>query len=857
MEDQQQESELRPACPGWGWVFRMAWRDSRGQRKILLLSALCILFGIAALVAIGSLRDNLGRVLNEQTRSLLGADLALESRQPFVEAVETFVRELGGEQSREMRFQSMAVFPGADVSRFVQVRAIEGGFPFYGSFETNPTGKRVLHLGEALVEESLMLQLGLVPGDRVRLGEATFEVVAALQRIAGESEVTGFFAPRIFIPWDAIEGTELVQPGSMVRYRTYFRFDEGLTGERAERVVEAREGLFVDESVGVETVEQKRRRLDRLLGNLFDFLNLVGFVALLLGGLGVGGAVQVYVREKLATLALLRCLGSPAKLGFRIYLLQVAVMAFVGAVAGTFVGVGVQFVLPLLVRGFLPFDFDITLSWPSIGMGLVVGWAVALTFALIPLLGVRGISPLAAIRADFESTRPSWKDPAVLMVYAVLSGLLVGFSILQTREVLHGLGFAGGLLLAIAILAFVAVGLRFLLRTVTPAGWPFSWRLGLGNLHRPRNRTVYLIVTLGMGVFLINTLYLARSSLLAEVSVTDASDAANVVLLDVQPDQLCEVEALLGEGEYVVHDVLPIVAMRLQAVNGRSLAELRRDPNVNIRRWVHTWEFRSSYRPHLLDNEVIAEGEWLSGYSGDEPYPISVAANMLEDMGAAFGDRLSWDIQGVPIETRVHSTRDVTWKAGRQNFAVVFPPGSIDEAPTVYAVTVKVMDRAETIALQQNLVAAFPNVSVIDLTLVFETLDDLLGRAAFVVQFMAGFTLLTGFVVLAGAIITSRYQRIRESALLRTLGAGSGLIYRVMAIEYALIGACAGLAGAVLAQGAGWGLIHFVFEGRFTPDLRPVIYSVVVVSLLTLATGLINSRRIATESPLVLLREET
>lgn len=852
------QAPIPRAKPHAGWSLRMAWRDSRGHRRVLLLSALCILFGIAALVAIGSLRDNLGRIMEEQTRALLGADLVLEARRPFDPPLERFFRQLGGEQADEIRFQSMAAFPRREATRFVQVRAVRGGFPFYGAFDTDPDGLREPPRGKAVVEDSLLVQLDLARGDVLRLGGADFAIAGALRRVAGESEITGAFAPRIYISWDEVERTGLVRTGSMVRHRKYFAFDGGLDAGRAEMLRGARETLFVEGSVRAETVETRRRNLELVLGNLFDFLNLVGFVALLLGGLGVGGAVQVHIRAKLATVALLRCLGGSVWSGFRIFLVQVAGVAVIGAVLGAMLGVGVQFLLPVFLRGFLPFAFDVTVSWSAVLNGLAFGWTVALAFALIPLLAVRHVSPLAAIRADFDDAagRGSWKDPLVLLVYVLLAGLLLAFALQQTSRFAYGLAFSLGFGITLGILTLVAVGLRGFLRRVTPRGGSFAWRLALGNLYRPQNRTIYLVVTLGMGAFLVNTLFLARANLLEQVGVTETGDAANVVLLDVQPDQVDELESFIRERGHAVWDRLPIVTMRLAAVNGRSMAELRRDPEANVREWVTRWEFRTTYRGDLLDNETVAEGEWVSRHTGGEPFSISVAENMLADMGARVGDSLRWDVQGVPVETRVTSSRAVNWQAGRQNFGVVFAPNTIEAAPTVFAVTTRVGDRAGTAALQQGIVAAFPNVSVIDLTLVFETIDDLIGRAGFVIQFMAAFTILTGLLVLAAAIVTSRYQRIRESALLRTLGARARLIRTVMAIEYALVGACAGFVGGVLATAAGWGLSRFVFAVDFVASPAFVGVSMLVMAVLTLFTGLLNSRTVSTHPPLLLLREE-
>ncbi|MCD8483594.1 MAG: ABC transporter permease [Verrucomicrobia bacterium] len=340
--------------PATFWTVSMAWRDSRGQRKILLLFMLCVAAGIGALVAVASLRDNLDGVIELQSRSLLGADLELATRQPFTPELLNFAQQLGGEQATEVRLRSMAFFPQNGESRFVQVRAVEGGFPFYGESETEPAGLLPMRdiqtrsgLPPAIVENSLLQQLALETGETIRLGTLEFEIAGSLLRVAGESELGGFFAPRIYIRAKDLAGTGLLTTGSIARHRMYFQFTAGL-GERERSLLNAaREDLFIESGVEFTTVESRSRNLRRVMNNIFDFLNLIGFVALVLGGIGVGGAVQVYIKEKLNTMALLRCLGTSATTTFRIYLWQIVAIGFLGSTIGSAIGVSVQFLLPV------------------------------------------------------------------------------------------------------------------------------------------------------------------------------------------------------------------------------------------------------------------------------------------------------------------------------------------------------------------------------------------------------------------------------------------------------------------------------------------------------------------------------
>lgn len=844
--------------PGLGWILRMAWRDSRGQRRLLFLFVLCIVFGIAALVAVRSLRTNLESAVEAESRGLVGADLVLRTRHPPGDSLQAWMRDLGGDQSRERRFRSMAFFPAAEQSRFVQVRALEPGFPFYGELETVPRDapfRGVAGQPRALVEQALLDRFGLVVGDTVVLGDVSFHIAGALVRVAGESEMSGFFAPRIFIDDAWAERTGLLQTGSVVSYRTYFRFAGGL-GEAQRAVLEdAKAGLFVDAGVSTTTVEERRQALERVLGNLFNFLNLVGFVALLLGGLGVGGAVQVYLQPKLDTVAVLRCLGTPVLPASAIYLCQVMVVGLGGAILGAGAGVAAQLVLPRLLVSFLPFAVEVSIDPPSVAFGLFFGWVVATLFALRPLLRLRRVSPLRALRASVEPAAASW-DWAQFAVSLTLGLVCVGFSLLQTERVWHGLAFAGGLATSLLVLAGCAVALRALVRRWLAPRWPFGWRLALSNLYRPQNRTVFLVTTLGLGTFLLSTLFLSRDALLAQISTDQDPNRSNVILLDVQPDQVEGVVADLGQAGFEARDVLPIVTMRVQGIKGRTLREWREDPESPVDDWVYSWEFRVSYRDHLLDNATVAAGTFTGRHDGSEPVPISLAEGLLEDFGVALGDEIVWDVQGVPIRTVVGSVRSIKWQLGRQNFGVLWPVGVLESAPTVFAVSTQVEGRGETVALQQLLQARHANVSLIDLSLVYDTINEVLARVAFVIQFMAGFTVLTGLVVLFGAVATSRYQRLRESVLLRTLGASGPFVRRVLTWEYVILGSMGAGVGLGLSLLSTWALVHFVFEVPLTVSPLWLAGTFGTVVLLTVAAGWLGARGLTGRSPLEVLRSE-
>lgn len=836
----------------------MAWRDSRGHRGKLILLTLCIVSGIAVLVAIQSLKVNMETAIDRQARTLLGADLALRSRQPFSEDAEAFIASLGGIQSRETRFHSMAYFVNQSQSRLVEVRAVEGDFPFYGNYETNPASVEFRAEVEplVLVEDTLLSQYGVEPGEVVRIGQLDFRIVGRLLRVPYENEIRGIVSPRIYIDQRYLERTGLIKRGSLTRFRVYFQFNGGISENLQARLKDAKEGLFAEEGIRMDTVERRKRRMGRAMVNLYDYLNLVGFIALLLGGLGVAGAVQVYLKEKHATVAILRCLGTRIRDAFCIYLCQILAAGLIGSLLGAALGITLQYLLPVVLRPFLPIFMELFIPWWSVLTCILFGWGVTLLFALVPLLSLRLVTPLQGLRSGFETTVSPLRDPATWIVAASICLLTIVFSIVQTSEPILGLVFPTILGITLIVLYLLAVALRWSARRFLPRKSPYFCFLGLSNLYRPQNRTVFLIVTLGMGTLLVFTVYHMQAMLLQQAEFTEEAERPNMVLFDIQANQVESVQDMVREAECPASEVVPIVTMRLSRVNGRSVADIKNDPDSKIENWVLNWEYRTTFRDHLIDTEEIVAGAFVPRENASSPTSISVEQEIAGDLGVGVGDHLTLDLQGVPIEARIASIRKVDWAQLKPNFYIVFPSGVLEEAPAFYALVTRVPDRSTVVDLQRRLHKEHSNVVAIDLSLVLDTLTAIFDRVAFVTRFMASFTVLTGLVVLATSVITSRHRRLQESALLSALGASSSLVRKMLGVEFLLIGALAAVVGIVLSIAVAWGLAQFVFEIPYSVAWRAMPLMAVAAALLTLAIGLANSRGIANHPPLAVLRKE-
>ena len=833
------------------WVWKMAWRDSRSHRGRLLLFVSSILLGVAALVAIRSFKENLEDAVNAQSKTLLGADLVLSQSRPFNPKTEALIDSIGGLQSREVRFVSMIYFPKGGGTRLVQVRAVGDAFPYYGRLLTEPreAAERYQGKGETLLDEGLMLQYGVAVGDSARLGDLTFRIAGRLNRVPDEGPAGMMVAPVVFIPLSLLDRTDLIQHGSRATYRVLFKVeDEMLTG-----LLKRIEPQLAEQDLRYETVDRRKRRWGRMLDNLDHFLSLTGFVALLLGCVGIGASIHVYIRGKLVTISVLKCLGARNRQAFTIYLIQAASMGLIGSLGGGLMGLFVQQLLPNVLGGFFPsVEVSVNPSLKAVLQGLSIGLGLSLMIAMHPLVSIRRTSPLAALRTAYEGSGKA-RDPlriGILLMIILLVGLL---GAVQTGHWKAGLGLIAGLGGAFGLLAGVAYLLMKLVRRFFPRSWRYVWRQALANLYRPNNQTLVMMLSLGLGTSLIAILYISQFSLIRQISLAGGEGRPNLVLFDIQTDQVDETVDLVRSYDLPILHRSPVVTMRVASVKGESADSLRKSSRVS--RWALRREYRSTYRDHLFESEEIVAGEWTGSVTGGGgPVPISMEERTAQRLGVTLGDTVTFDVQGVPIVTTLGSIRNVEWQRVQPNFFVVFPAGVLESAPQFSVLTTRVRSQAESAKLQRRLVQRFSNVSSLDLGLILKTADEILSRVGSVIRFMALFSTLTGFIILASCVIANRYQRIHEAVLLRTLGASQRQIVQIQLLEYLLLGGLATLTGMGLALTGGWILARFVFDIAFAIPFVPLALIFTLVIGLTILLGMLNIHGVISRPPLEVLR---
>lgn len=835
----------------------MAWRDSRRNRGRLVLFIASIILGIAALVAINSFSENLQKDIQNEAKSLLGADLVVQGNQAAPDSIKMLLDSLNAEKrSDAIQLFSMAYFPKNGGTRLVNVKALEGDYPFYGNLATEPKeASRTFRNGQkALVEKTLMYQFGLEAGDSVQVGKSTFEIEGYISSTPGRAGFAGAIAPLIYIPMNHLPATDLVQMGSRVFYQYYFKFDETLDVEKMadERI---RPRLREGSSLGYDTVEERKEELGAAFEDLTGFLNLVGFIALLLGCIGVASSVHIYIKDKLPTIAVLRCLGAKGNQAFKIYLIQVIFLGLAGGFLGALLGSLIQVFLPLVVADFLPVqNVSNDISWASIGEGMITGLAITVLFALLPLLAIRRISPLRTLRASFDEDTTQ-RDPLRWGVFALIGLFVFGFTWIQTGD-WRSFVFPIGIGVAFLVLTGIAKLLTVLVKKYFPRNWNYIWRQSIANLYRPNNQTVILIVTVGLGAALISTLFFTQDLLLKQIEMTDAGGQPNMIIFDIQTPQKEGVARLTTEFDLPVIQEVPIVTMRVDAVDGMTKTERLQDSTSNVSRWVFNREFRCTYRDTLIDTETILEGEWHGEVSEDGTIYVSIAENIADNLDATIGTKLTFNVQGALIETEVASIREVDFTRLQTNFFVVFPKGVLEEAPQFHVVISRVADEKQSALFQQELVQTYPNISVIDLTQILKSVEDVLSKVSFVIRFMALFSILTGLLVLISSVVLSKYQRIRESVLLRTLGANKKQILWINALEYFLLGALATMTGIGLSAIGTFLLAKFQFEIPFAVNWIPAFIVFVVITGLTVLIGMFNSRDVVRKPPLEVLRKE-
>ncbi len=830
----------------------MAWRETRGAGRHFVYFLACVTVGVAAIVAVGSFAASLERTVGRSAKALMGGDVEIRAARPLSAEPAQLVAALASEGAvvtrvRELVAMAQAGEKGDARTQLVEVKAVEPGYPFYGHLGTDPERPlaELVGDGRALVHRSLLERLGLRAGDRLRIGESDLIISGVITQEPDRAVGVFSLGPRVLITGDDLDRTGLVRPGSRVRYRTLFRLPDGTN---AEDVVKSLARRLPDSAVRITTYAQAQPGLRRFWDQLTMYLGLTGLVALMVGGIGVAVSVRAFVRSKLATIAILKSLGAGWRQILMAYLCQTALLGLGGSLLGAALGSGIQPLLSPVLARLLPFPVDLVISPVAILKGLVLGLGVTLLFALWPLLEIRRVPPALILRKEVEPIlrgRRPWT--ALLPIAAGLAALALWQA---------GSWKIGGLFIAGLAAALVALGLGArLIVTAARRARPraLAWRQAVANLHRPGSHAGAVLVSLGLAVMLIVAVALLEGSLREQLVAKSADTAPAFFFIDIQPDQAEGFRRLVQSLGGSAPDLVPVVRSRLAGIDGAPVsADVRTrkdDPWYLTREYVLTW---AEVAPG--HNSVIAGRWWNSEEAAREPL-ISVEEEIAKQLGVGIGGTLTFDVQGVPVTARVVNLRRVDWQTFNSNFFVIFSPGALDGAPTTYIATAQVRPEDEG-RVQAAVVAAYPNVSAIPVREVLARVASVLDQIALAMRLVAGFSILSGLVVMIGALSITRSQRLYQSVILKALGATRGFLARAFAVEYALLGAGAGLCGTALAAILAWAVLHFALDVRWSWAPGTLALGVAGATGLALAVGLLGTSRLLAQKPLGVLRGE-
>ncbi|UTW62424.1 ABC transporter permease [bacterium SCSIO 12741] len=835
----------------WFQLFKLALQDTRRQRSRLFIFSLAISLGVGAVVAIGSLRYDIEDQVKAEAKEILGADLAIKGNFALPDSVLAPFEAAAEGTARERSLASMVRVKGRK-ARLVNVRAAEGAFPLYGEIEplSGEPFEAVKTPGKTVISKNLSNQLQIAEGDSLIIGSRTFVVAGIYDKGPGQSGIAATVAPGLYISFEELEATGLITYGSRVRYSYYYKIPKK---QELEPLVEAHEKKINLGGSRLITVAANQRQMSSAYENLLRFLNVIGFISLILGSLAISAAITLYLDAKKHTAALLKCLGFTQDQVLKVYVMQIVLVSLVGGLLGALFGVGLQYLISYVSQEFLPVSIPVFLRPGVLSVGLLLGVLITFSIAWGNIRNLAGVTPIRLLRNQAGEAKSIWvRYSGFIGLFVVLFG--AAWWLMGTW--LMALIYMGALLLTLLLFFGVSRGLILFSAKLSSLSPSYEWKQGVKNLQRPGNQSTLLILSAGLSLFLVLTLSFVRSSVLSYLSLSEEAQRANVVVFDVTEKQRDSLQTILADNNIIVKEELIMVPMRLTSLKNRSTFDWKKDTTADIPMHIFNREYRVTARDELASNETLEKGIWPAPTPASGRAPVSLESRLAQQMGVELGDVLSFNVYGSIVECEVAAVRSVDFTKFQGGFTVVFPSEVIDDAPKSYAYIARSPDD-ETFAKAQNaLLDRFKNLSLIDLNTIRETLQEVLDKVHFAINFMASLSFITALIVLIITLYLTRFQRIKEAVLLRTLGILRRQLNRINFYEFFILGILALFTGLFLSLAAAWSLMFWVFNLPFNPGLEIASLILPGTLLIILVIGVGVNQSILRVPPLEILRRE-
>jgi putative ABC transport system permease protein len=822
----------RPTTTGtspWQLGWRTLWRDLRAGELRLLIVAVTL--AVAALTAVGFFADRLNGGLARDAKQLLGGDAVVASDNPTPRAFIDKAGELGLQSLMTLGFPTMARAPDAQggASKLVAFKAVPPGYPLRGNLKVADSPEAgggdtrdIPAPGEAWVDAPLLDALGLKLGDPLLLGDAGFRVTRVI--LIEPDRGTGFvnFAPRVMINQVDLAATRLIQPASRIGYRFAVAGDERRVSAFVKWALEEVKKPAV-RGVRVESLEGGRPEMRQTLDRAEKFLNLVALLSALLSAVAVALAARGFAAAHLDDCAMLRVLGQSQRTIAWSYAFEFALIGLAASLLGVLLGYAVHFVFVLLLADLVGATLPAPSLWP-VGFGVGMGLTLLFAFGLPPVLQLAHVPPLRVIRRDVGGLKPVSALVLGVGVAGFAALLLAASSDLKLGALAVG-GFAGAVVI-FAGLSWVAVKLlRFSVNEATAPRWLV---LATRQISARPAYAVVQVSALAVGLLALVLLVLLRTDLIASWRKATPPDAPNRFVINVMPEQGDAFQKALKDAGVKRYDWYPMIRGRLIAVNGRNVTP---DDYVEDRaRRLVDREFNLSATPVQPPHNQVVAGEWKP----EERGAVSVEEGIAATLGLKMGDQLRFDIGGVMTEAKITSLRKVDWGSMRANFFVIYPVSQLEDVPVTYMTAFRAPERK---GFDNQLVRAFPNITNVDMTSTINQVQGVLDKVIRAVEFLFGFTLAAGLVVLFAAVTATREERAREFAIMRAVGASGVLLRQVQRAELVGVGLLAGFLASMVASVVGWGMARYAFDFEWTASAWVPVMGALAGAVLALAAG--------------------
>ncbi len=827
-------------------------RQVTSARKQSTVLVLCVALSMVTLVALRGFGDSVNRALLRDAQALQAADITVDSNFPLSEPLTAELAAISSsglaEAARIYQFISVVRVADGEETLLSNLKIVEPGYPFYGEV-TLASGRpfhEVLQAGTVVVAQELLVSLGVQVGDQLQIGQATL-TIGDVVTFEPDRPVNFFtLGPRIFLADADRTALDLIKPGSRINYEVLLKVNnEGnldALAERIDKVLEPQED--------VETYRSAQSGVQRFFENLLLFLGLVAIFTLLLSGIGIQSALTALLRERDNTIAVMKTLGATGRFITVNFLAVVFILGVIGTLLGIGTGLSLERLFPLLLGDFLPPNVELTISLRTLLEGVTLGVIVVTCFTLLPIFQLDELKPNFIFRKEAGTWQWRWSYALILLILATF---FVGMVLWQLQQVSLGLYFIGGVVGLLILTALLTWLLLWLVRRA-----PFNAmivRQALRGLFRPRNATHTIVITLAAALAVIFCVYLLERNLNAAFVEAYPEDAPNAILIDIQPDQREGVAALIAASNpEAPAEFVPTIRASITAINGEAIdaeaEDARRGDNL-------ARPYTLTYRDALSADEELVHGEALFPTDGMVTAPVSILDTLLELRDFQLGDRITFRIQGVPLEATVTSIRSLTSEEGfAPFFTFLFPETVLAGAPQSIFTALR-MDPTEIGPLRNQIVAAYPNITVIDITETVENAAAVAQRLVRVIRFFSLFSVLAGILIVISSVYATRQARIQEAVYYKVLGADRRFVRNVFITENLLLGGIAAVLALLMAQVGSWALCRYLFEIAYQPTIGASVGLVVVTMLLVTGVGMAASRSILGSKPILILRELT